>query len=103
MMEETETEKTIGFFVTFLWVITFQLGGGGRALPFWLRLCLQPYSQTTMLLSYFCDFCKKQVICWRSEFDNNAIKMKQNLVKYKIALLTEKKIEIAVQLIRNKF
>ena len=28
MLEETETEETIGFFVTFLSLVTFQLGSG---------------------------------------------------------------------------
>ena len=36
MLEETETEGTRGFFVTFLSLVTFQLGGG-RVLR--LRLC----------------------------------------------------------------
>ena len=37
MLEETEAEETKGFFVTFLSLVTFQLGKGGRD-P-WLRLC----------------------------------------------------------------
>ena len=35
MLQETETEETKGFFVTFLSLVTFQLGGGDP----WLRLC----------------------------------------------------------------
>ena len=37
MLEETEAEKTKDFLVTFLSLVTFQFGGGGRG-P-WLRLC----------------------------------------------------------------
>ena len=33
MLKETETEETIVFFVTFLSLVAFQLGGGGRAPP----------------------------------------------------------------------
>ena len=33
MLEETETEKTIGFFVTFLSLVTFLLGGLLLATP----------------------------------------------------------------------
>ena len=29
MLKETETEETVVFFVTFLSLVTFQLGGGG--------------------------------------------------------------------------
>ena len=29
MLQETETEETKGFFVTFLSLVTFQLGGSG--------------------------------------------------------------------------
>ena len=36
MLKETETEETKAFFVTFLSLLAFQLGGG-RA-PLWLRL-----------------------------------------------------------------
>ena len=32
MLEETEAEETKGFFVTFLSLVTFQLGGGARSL-----------------------------------------------------------------------
>ena len=40
MLEETETEETVGFFVAFLSLMTIQLGGGGAgSLPPWLRLC----------------------------------------------------------------
>ena len=35
MLEETEAEETKGFFVTFLSLVAFQLGGGDP----WLRLC----------------------------------------------------------------
>ena len=38
MLEETETQETIEFFVTFLSLGTFQLGGGGPPAP-WLLLC----------------------------------------------------------------
>ena len=31
MLKETETEETIVFFATFLSLVGFQLGGGGRA------------------------------------------------------------------------
>ena len=31
MQKETETEETIDFFVTFLSLVGFQLGGGARA------------------------------------------------------------------------
>ena len=34
MLKETETDETIGFFVAFLSLVTFQLGGA-----LWLRLC----------------------------------------------------------------
>ena len=30
LLKETETDETIGFFVTFLSLVAFQLGGGGR-------------------------------------------------------------------------
>ena len=36
MLEESETEETEGFFVTFLSLVTFQLQGGRDP---WLRLC----------------------------------------------------------------
>ena len=41
MLKETKTEETIVFFVTFLSLVAFQLGGGPSALlpPPWLRLC----------------------------------------------------------------
>ena len=42
MLKETETEETIAFFVTFLSLVVFQLGRGGRAPcppPPRLRLC----------------------------------------------------------------
>ena len=35
MLKETNTEETIGFFVTFLSLVAFQLGGQAP----WLRLC----------------------------------------------------------------
>ena len=35
MLKATETEEKIGFCVTFLSLVTFQLGGGDH----WLRLC----------------------------------------------------------------
>ena len=38
MLKETQTEETIVFFVTFLSLGAFQLGGGPPAPP-WLRLC----------------------------------------------------------------
>ena len=37
MLKKTETKETIVFFVTFLSLVAFQLGGAG---PPWLRLCL---------------------------------------------------------------
>ena len=37
MLKKTETEETIVFFVTFLSLVAFQLGGPGP--PLWLRLC----------------------------------------------------------------
>ena len=37
MLKETETEETIVFFVTFLSMTAFQLGGGGPPGPPWLR------------------------------------------------------------------
>ena len=37
MLKETEAEETIGFFVTFLSLATFQLGAPSFL---WLRLCL---------------------------------------------------------------
>ena len=33
MLKETEAEETKGFFVTFLSLVTFQLGGGGGGIP----------------------------------------------------------------------
>ena len=36
MLNETETEETIVFYVTFLSLVAFQLGGA----PPWLRLCV---------------------------------------------------------------
>ena len=41
MLKETETEETIVFFMTFLSLVEFQLGGGPPAPPppIWLRLC----------------------------------------------------------------
>ena len=42
MLKETITEKTVVFFVTFLSLVAFQLGGGaGPLAPSWLRLCPQ--------------------------------------------------------------
>ena len=39
MLKETETEETIVFFVTFLSLVAFRLGGrGGPPGPPWLRL-----------------------------------------------------------------
>ena len=39
MLKETETEKTIVFFVTFLSLVVFQLKGGGGGRAHWLCLC----------------------------------------------------------------
>ena len=40
MLEESETEKTIGSFVTFLVLVTFHLGGAVPLPPSpWLNLC----------------------------------------------------------------
>ena len=33
LLKETETEETIEFFVTFLSLVAFQLGGGGGRAP----------------------------------------------------------------------
>ena len=38
MLKETEIEKTVGFFVTFLSLVTFQSGGERAPAPPWLRL-----------------------------------------------------------------
>ena len=60
MLKETITEKTVVFFVTFLSLVAFQLGGGGLALwpppgyayapnqKSWLRLC----SSVSKMLSF---------------------------------------------------
>ena len=40
MLNETKAEETIVFFVTFLSLGAFQLGGPGPPRPPWLRLCL---------------------------------------------------------------
>ena len=40
MLKETKAEETIVFFVTFLSLVAFQLGGA-LGPPTWLRLCLQ--------------------------------------------------------------
>ena len=39
MLKETETEKTIGFFVPFLLLVAFQSEEARAPLPSWLRLC----------------------------------------------------------------
>ena len=41
MLKETETKETIGFFVTFLSLVTLQLGGGQAPCPPWLRLSVE--------------------------------------------------------------
>ena len=46
MIKEAETEETIVFFVTFLSLVAFQLGGGGvgpHGPPLWLRLWYRRY------------------------------------------------------------
>ena len=39
MLKETETEKKLSFFVTFLLLVAFQLGGSRPPGPLWLYLC----------------------------------------------------------------
>ena len=41
MLEETETEETRGFFVTFLSLVTFQLGAGSLATPMCWAVCFR--------------------------------------------------------------
>ena len=41
MLEETETEETGGFFVTFLSLVTFQLGAGYLATPMCWAVCFR--------------------------------------------------------------
>ena len=41
MLEETETEETRGFFVTFLSLVTFQLEAGSQATPMCWVVCFR--------------------------------------------------------------
>ena len=53
MLKETETEKRVGFFVTFLLLVVFQLGGWGRP----------PHQATPVIITLlpvtFCISCNR--------------------------------------------
>ena len=49
---QKETEETIVFFVTFLSLVAFQLGGRGGGLPLWLRLWLYRYWYFLVIMAW---------------------------------------------------
>ena len=53
MQKETETEETIGFFVTFLSLVKFQLGRGGPPTPLPLAKSMLQVRKTEKVLANF--------------------------------------------------
>ena len=54
MLKETETEETVNFFIPFLSLVAFQLGGWAPCPPSWLRLWHeQHYMKSATIFSFF--------------------------------------------------
>ena len=69
MLKETETKETVVFFVTFLSLVAFQLGGGPLGSPRLRLCCIKPREQiaknvltTTYHCSVFCNVSSKEMI-----------------------------------------
>ena len=54
MLKETGSEKTIGFFVTFLPLVACQLGGGRRASPGYAYAIAEWRDRPTIIAARFC-------------------------------------------------